>query len=248
MMDVWEGKIQQEVCMSQATSTEMAAPRWKELYLLAGIAAIISELVILLGIVMYFIWPYAPGSNSTESIFLLLQSNPFGGLVSLDLFLVLGNVFSIMTFLALYVSLRSVNESYALVALVVGLVGVVLLCPSRPIVELFALSRQYSIATTDTARSQLVAAGDALLSQFDGTGWFMNTLLGALSLLTSSLLMLRSSVYNKATAYAGIITNIIVCGFFIPVLGKFLLFLSLPGYMIWYFLLAKAFFRMNRSV
>jgi hypothetical protein len=234
--------------MSQAAATEMATPRWKELYRLAGIAAIISELVILLGIVTYFIWPYAPGSNSTESIFVLLQNNPFGGLVSLDLFLVLGNLFSIMTFLALYVSLRSVNESYALVALVVGLVGVVLLFPSRPILELFALSRQYSTATTDTARSQLVAAGDALLSQFDGTGWFLNTLLGALSLLTSSLLMLRSSVYSKATAYSGLITNIVVCGFFIPVLGKFLLFLSLPGYMIWYFLLAKAFFRMSQSV
>jgi hypothetical protein len=132
--------------------------------------------------------------------------------------------------------------------LVAGLVGLVLLFPSRPIVELFALSRQYSAATTDTARSQLVAAGDALLSQFDGPGWFLNTLLGALSLLTSSLLMLRSSLYSKATAYAGLITNIVVCGFFIPVLGKFLLFLSLPGYMIWYFLLAKAFFRMSRSV
>jgi hypothetical protein len=234
--------------MSQAAATEMATPRWKELYRLAGIAAIISELVILLGIVTYFIWPYAPGSNATESIFLLLQSNLFGGLVPLDLFLVLGNLFSTMTFLALYVSLRSVNESYALAALVVGLVGLVLLFPSRPILELLALSRQYSTATTDTARSQLVAAGDALLSQFDVTGWFLNTLLGALSLLTSSLLMLRNSVYSKATAYAGIITNIVVCGFFIPVLGKFLLFLSLPGYMIWYFLLAKAFFRMSRSV
>ncbi len=234
--------------MSNVASTEMADRRWKDLYRLAGIAAIVSELVILLGIVTYFIWPYAPGTKTTQGIFQLLQSNPFGGLVSLDLSLFLGNLFSIMTFLALYVSLRPVNESYALVALVVGLVGVVLLIPSRPIVELFALSRQYGVATTDAARSQVLAAGDALLPLFDGTGWFMNTLLGGLSLLVSSVLMLQSRTYGKFTAYAGIVTNAVVCCFFIPVLGKFLLFLSLPGYVLWYFLLAKAFFRMSRSV
>jgi hypothetical protein len=39
----------------------------------------------------------------------------------------------------------------------------------------------------------------------------------------------------------------VVCGFFIPTLGKFLLFLSLPGYMIWYFLLAKRFLQLGRD-
>jgi hypothetical protein len=227
--------------------TSNVDPSWKDLYKLAGIAAVVSELVILLGLVTFFIWPYAPGSKSTEEILRLLQSNPLSGLVSLDLFLVIGNLFSVFLFLALYVSLRPVNQSFALVALVVGLIGLVLLIPARPIFELFALSRQYAAATTDAAKSQILAAGDTLLALFDGTGWFMNTLLGALSLLTSSLLMLRSKTYSRATAYAGIATNVVVCGFFIPTLGKFLLFLSLPGYMIWYFLLAKRFFQMGRE-
>jgi hypothetical protein len=222
-------------------------PRWNDLYKLAGIAAIVSELVILLGLVTFFIWPYAPGNKTTEEILRLLQSDPLGGLISLDLFLFIGNLFSIFLFLALYVSLKPANQSFALVALAVGLVGLVLLVPARPIFELFALSRQYAAATTDAARSQILAAGDALLALFDGTNWFMNTLLGALSLLTSSLLMLRSKTYSKTTAYAGIFTNAVVCGFFIPTLGKFLLFLSLPGYMIWYFLLAKRFFQMGRD-
>lgn len=227
--------------------TSIVDPRWKDLYKLAGIAAIVSEFVILLGIVTFFIWPYAPGSKTTEEILRLLQSDPLGGLVSLDLFLFVGNLFSVFLFLALYVSLRPVNPSYALVALAVGLIGLVLLIPARPIFEMLALSRQYAAATTDAARSQILAAGDALLVLFDGTNWIMNTLLGALSLLTSSLLMLRSKTYTRATAYAGIFTNAVVCGFFLPTLGKFLLFLSLPGYMIWYFLLAKRFLQMGRD-
>ena len=221
--------------------------RWKDLYKMAGIAAVVSELVILLGIVTYFIWPYSPGSLTTENIFLLLQRDPLGGMISLDLFLFVGNLFSVFLFLALFVSLKEVNESYALIALAVGLIGLVLLIPSRPIFELFFLSGRYA-AATNAAKNQYLAAGEALLALFDGTGWFMNTLLGALSLLVSSLLMLRSKVYTKTTAYAGMITNLVVCGFFIPGVGKFLLFLSLPGYMLWYFLLAKRFFQLGKSV
>lgn len=228
--------------------TSTGDTRWKELYTLAGVAAIVSEVVILLGIVGYIIWPYAPGTKSTESIFLLLQSDPLGGLVSLDLLLLVSNIFGILLFLAFYVSLRQVNESYALIALALGLVGVVLLVPSRPIVELFALSGRYAAATTEAAKGELLGAGAALLALFDGINWFMNTLLGGISLLISSVLMLRSAVYSRRTAYVGILTNIVVCGFFIPVLGKIFLFLSLPGYLIWYFLLARTFLRMAKPV
>ena len=177
-----------------------------------------------------------------------MKSNPFGGLVSLDLFLFVGNLVSILLYLALYVSLEQVNRSYALVALAVGLIAVVLLIPSRPLVEMLSLSAQYANATTEAAKAQYLATGDALLATFNGTGWFMNTLLGGISLLVSSILMLRGRIYSKATAIVGIITNAVVCGFFIPGLGTFLLFLSLPGYMIWYFLLAKRFFQMGKSI
>ena len=221
-------------------------PHWKDLYKMAGAAAIVSEVVILLGIVTYFIFPYAPGIKSTESILLLLKSNPLGGLISLDLFLFVGNLFSILLFVALYVSLKPGNESYALVALAVGLIGVVLLIPSRPLVELAALSAQYAAAPSAAAKAQYLATGDALLAAFNGTGWFMNTLLGGISLLASSILILRGKIYSRATAIVGIITNAAVCGFFIPGLGTILLFLSLPGYMIWYFLLAKRFFQMGK--
>jgi hypothetical protein len=74
----------------------------------------------------------------------------------------------------------------------------------------------------------------------------MSNLLGGISLLVSSILMLRGGIYSKATAIVGIITNVMVSVFFIPGLGTFLLFLSLPGYMIWYFLLAKRFFQLGK--
>jgi len=232
--------------MSASIPSTATDPRWRDLYKAAAVAAVVSEVVIILGLVAYFIWPYAPGRESTETIFRNLQSNTLGALISLDLFLFIGNLFSILLFLALYVSLRHVNESYALIALAVGLVAVVLLVHARPLMELYSLSGHYAAATTEAARSPYLAAGDALVASFDGVGWFLNTLLGGLSLLVSSVLMLRSTVYSKATAYVGIISNAAVCSFFIPVIGIFLLFLSVVGYAVWYFMLARRFLQLGR--
>jgi hypothetical protein len=232
---------------TESMNHETVNLRWKEIYKIGAIAAIISEVVLIIGIVAVFIYPYAPGNKSTESIFLLLQNNKFGGLISLDFHLVLGNLFGILLFLALYVSLKQVNESYALIALVLGLIADVLIIPARPISELFALSGLYTSATTEVARSQYLAAGEALLALFNGTGWFINTLLGGFSLLVSSLLMLRSNLFSKSTACVGIITNAAVCFFFIPKIGTLFLLLSLPGYMIWYFQIARRFLKMAKS-
>jgi hypothetical protein len=233
--------------MSDTVTITRSDPHWRDLYKAAGVAAVVSEIVIILGLVTYFIWPYAPGTESTETILLNLQSNTLGTLISLDLFLFIGNLFSILLFLALYISLKTVNESYALIALAVGLIAVVFLVHARPLLELYSLSGQYVAATTEAAKSQYLAAGEALLASFDGVGWFLNTFLGGLSLLVSSILMLRSNIFSKATAYVGIVSNVAVCSFFIPVIGIFLLFLSVLGYAIWYFLLAKRFFQLGRG-
>ena len=157
---------------NQSMNIEAAKPRWKELYKIGAIAAIVSEIVLIIGIVAVFIYPYAPGNKSTESIFLLLQNDKLGGLISLDLHLVLGNLFGIILFLALYVSLKQVNESYALIALVLGLIADLLIIPARPISELFTLSGLYAGATTAAAKSQYLAAGDALLLLFNGLAGF----------------------------------------------------------------------------
>lgn len=240
--------VKTETTLPEVTALRAADPRWKDLYRIGGIAAIVEIIVIVLAIAAFVIWPYAPNTKTTEDTFRLLQSDPLGGVMALDIFLFLGNLCSLLLFLALYGSLKSVNESYSLIALALGLVSVILLIPSRPILELLALSAKYAAATTDVARSEYLAAGTALLALFDGINWFMSTLLGGISLILSSWLMLKSNLFSKATAYVGLATNVALCGFFLPVIGTLLLFLTLPGYIIWYVLLARRFFQMGRSV
>jgi len=228
-----------------ASESSLINLRWRDLYRVATIISIVALVIVVFAIPAFVIWPYAPGRLSTEEIFALIQGDPFGALISFDFLLLLGNFTSIVLFVALYVALKRVNESYALIALVMGIFAGVLLVPARPILELFHLSDLYSAAATESVRMQVLAAGETLLAAFDGIAWFTNTLLGGITLTVFSLLMLQSSSFGKATAYVGLVTNIAVCAFFVPVIGTFLLFLSVPGYIVWYILLTRDFFKMG---
>jgi hypothetical protein len=231
--------------MANAQLVPTAEQRWKGLYQLGGWAAIASEVILILGIVTFFIWPYAPGRLSTQEIFEFLQSNPLGGLVALDLFLVLGNLLWIFLLLAFYISLRPVSEAAALVAVTLGLIAVAMIVPARPIIEMFNLSELYAAAATETARSHYLTAGEALVAIFDGTAWVFNMLVGGSAMILNSVLMLRNPAFGKGTAWVGIVTNLAVFLFFLPGgVGMLLLFLSLPGYMVWYAQLARTFFQM----
>jgi hypothetical protein len=225
--------------------TESAEVRWKDLYRIGGIACVVVVTLVILAIVAFFIWPYAPGSTSTADILTALQDDMLGGLVSLDLFLPVIQLVTILPLLAVYVALKRVNESYALIALVLGLIAVVCFIVARPLSELVLLSEKHTTATSEVARSQYVAAGEALLALFDGTAWIIGTVFMGVSALISSLLMLRSNVFGKTTAYAGIIASVPGFGFFIPVIGPVLLFVVTLGGVIWYILIARAFFRLG---
>ncbi len=231
----------------KAVISKSADPGWRDLYKIGGATTIILELLIVLGGIAFVVWPYTPGSASTVDIFSTLQNDRFGGLMSLDFLLFLSNFIGVLLFLALYASLKEVNESYALIALVMGLLAAVFIVPARPMAELITLSDGYAKAATGAAKSQYLAAGEALLAQFDGTAYLANTFLGGASLLISSLLMLHSKIFSKTTACVGILTNLAVCLFFVPVVGTYLLFLCLPGYVIWYVQLGRTFFRLGRE-
>jgi hypothetical protein len=219
--------------------------RWTDLYRLGAVSCAIVAASVIFAVVVFFIWPYAPGRLSTSEIFAFLQNHTLGGLIALDLPLLLIELVSIPPLLALYVALKPVNESYALVALVVGLMAIVLSVQSRPLAELVLLSEGHAEATTEAARGQYLAAGQALLAYFDGTAWMVFTVFIAISGLISSLLMLRSPLFSRATAYVGVVATLPGFGFFIPVLGPLLLFVATFGGIVWYAMVARAFFRLG---
>ena len=87
--------------LNQAAEDEPAEPQWKDLYRIGGIAAVAIELLILLAIVAVVLWPYLPGSASTEDILAAINRDRLGGLMALDFLLLISNLCGVPLFLAL---------------------------------------------------------------------------------------------------------------------------------------------------
>jgi hypothetical protein len=110
--------------LNQVADAEVADMRWKDLYRIGCISCIAFPASIVIAVVVYFIWPYAPGFTSVADIFAVLQNDRLAGLMSIELSVIVLLPIMIPQLLAVYVALKRVNESYALIALVLGLMGV----------------------------------------------------------------------------------------------------------------------------
>lgn len=133
---------------NRLTAADIARPRWKDLYTIGGVCGVLMTALTLIAIGIYFIWPYQPGLTSPTDIFSTIQNNQVAGLMSLDFFMVVITLITIPFFLALYVAVKEVNESYALLGVVFGMVSCIVVIPVRPIAEMFYLSAHYQRGTS----------------------------------------------------------------------------------------------------
>lgn len=219
--------------------------KWKDLYKIGGISFIITTVLILFAIIGFFIWPYSPSENTTADILTTLDNDIWKGLFSLDLIMLITMLVNIFPLLALYVSLKNVNESYALIAFVLALIGVATIIPARPLQEMVILSEKYARAKTEIERNIYLASGETYLALFDGTAWLVQTVLLMLSGLINALLMLKSKMFSKTTAWIGIIAAALGFGFFIPKIGVGFLFINTILTIPFYILIALVFIKIG---
>lgn len=177
---------------------------WRPLYLIAGAAAMLTVALIALAVGVYLIWPPPSG---VAALFALLQQNPLLGLLDLDLVMVVSAALLIVLYLALYLALRRISQSLALISLTIGLIGSALMISVNPAFSMLSLSGGYAAATTEAQRAMYLAAGQATLTNWTGTAFNVAYLFSGVTALIFSLLMLRSDLFSKVTAYAGIVTG-----------------------------------------
>lgn len=231
---------------NQLTDAETADSRWHWLYKIAGAAALISLMIIPIQLIVFIV---SPPPSTAIGWFTLFQNNKLLGLLAFELLIIVSCALAIPMYLAFYAALRRVNESFMAIATVLGLVGIVAFFVARPAFEMLYLSDQYAAATTDAQRSLFLAAGEAMYAIFNGTASHLGYVFAALAPLIISVVMLRSNIFSKATAYMGILANVIALGFYVPKIGIIFGVISVfPFLMIWNILVARRFFQLGQGV
>jgi len=218
--------------------------RWSSLYKIAGVAALITAIIIPMQFVVFIA---SPPPNTVIEYFRLFQKNWLLGLLDLDFLLIVDNVLAIPIFLALYVSLKQSRASYMLIATSVGIIGIILLIISREATfTMLSLSDQYFAAEKDIEKTMCLGSGQTMLSIYNGTVFNLSYILGSVALILISWVMLKTNIFSKLTAILGILSNVIALGLYVPRIGIYISLFSVIGLEIWYILITRRLFQLGR--
>lgn len=243
--------------LNHVANVDTIDPSSKSLYKIAGTAVLISVLLMLLDIVTTAISKEVIqfGTFTATDWFTIFQTNWFSGLRNLGFLNSLEMTLAVPMFFALYMAHRDVSKTYAAFAMILSLVGMTIYISNNAAVPMFVLSNKYAAAVTETQRSMLAAAGEALLAKGEdfSPGAFLGFFLVQIANLTLALVMLRGRVFGKITAYIGIIgisflTVYTVWVTFIPALQGTAMILAMVGGplgMIWSILIARRLFQLG---
>jgi len=240
------------------TRSENIQYQWSHIYKVGGVAAITAVLVGLAEIIITFL----PGGNTTQETvidwFMLFQTNGFMGLRDLGLLNMLLNALAILTYFALYTAHRQDrHQPYATLAMIIAFLGIGIFYATNRAFPMLALSQQYAVATTDAQRTILEAAGQSMLSvgQSHTPGTFLSFFFTEVAGVAISMVMLRSRIFSKVNAYAGILGfgMLLVFEFFssfVSGLSAATMILAMFAglfSMVWYILMAARFFQLGRN-
>lgn len=230
--------------INQVSDAEAADFRGKGLYKVGGVATPIMAVFIPIQIIIFPIWP---PPSTVIGWFTLFQNNRLLGLFDMDLLLIVDQVLMGLVLLALYTALRRTSQSFMAIALILGLVGIATYFASTSTFEMLSLSNQYAAATTEAQRSTFLAAGQAMLVNWQGTAFDVAYILEGVALLIIAVIMLRSNIFSKVTAYLGILMGILIL--VPPPAGAIGLLFSLGSLVpleIWDILIARRLFQLAK--
>jgi hypothetical protein len=194
--------------------TGIAESQWRAIYVTGGFATMIA----LIGIVLDVIVGSSTGGNlsalpqTAVERFAQFQTSPLLGLYNLDLLNIINQMILIPAYFALFAAHRKTNIAYALLALIIFLVGTTIFVTTNTALPMLDLSHKYAAATTESQKTLLAAAGEAMLARgaHSSLGVFIGFLLPNIAGLIMSLAMLTGKVFSKVTSYLGIAGSVLL--------------------------------------
>ena len=246
--------------MNNSSSIDIRDNPWKALYITGGVAALLAVIIFrrflaveLMTFNGFGIFEVPPNEPATAlEWFALLERNELVGLILLGIVDLINYALVGLIFLAVYGALRKVNEIAMGLAIILSMLSLAVYFASNQALSYLYLSQQYQAATSEAQRSVYLGAGEALSANIQGTGWYASLFLIYLAGLIISVVMLQSTVFNKATAWTGLLANsfgllLFVTLIFAPAIAWLPPSLSAPFRVTWYILIALKLFRLAKS-
>jgi hypothetical protein len=235
---------------NQSTDAQMADARWKGLYRVGG-AAILITLGLYLTELIVFSVANRPFPATLNDWFSLFQESKLLGLFYLNSLDMVSIALMGPMFLALYMALRQEDETWMTVAVFFALVGIpVFITPRSASLAMLSLSDKFAAVTTEAQRTQILTIGESTtLGQ--PTPQTMGFLFIAVGVLIISVVMLRSRVFGKVTAYVGMLSSLLTIIGFIsvavaPPVAQFLMVTGMAPWAIWWILIARRLLQLGR--
>lgn len=219
---------------------------WKPLFKIGGVSALMMVGIIIAQMIVFISAP-PPYEGGASAWFALFQNNKIIGLINFELLMIVYVFLSIPITLSLYILLRRVSPSFTVLYVVLSLIGIMSFIVARPAFEMLSLSNGYAAAATDAERAIYLSAGETLLAVFHGTAFQVSYILGSLGGLIVSLVMLKTDVFSKTTAYLRIASSVFDFGLYIPVVGMYISIFSVLFLLIWDVLVARRLFQLGRN-
>jgi len=203
--------------------------------------------------------PVGPKAMPVKALdwFAFLHVHPILGFTFLNGFDMVNFVLAGVVFLVLYAVLKRTDQVFMILAVAFMLVAIVVYIKSNPALPMLRLSGRYAAATTDAQRAALVSAGEALLASKNvgSTGQNVAFVFFHVAGLILSLVMLRSAIFSKRTAWLGILFNGFGLGFPIAMAlapGSVIIpgtawIIAVIFWVFWYIGIARTLRRLGRS-
>ena len=219
----------------------------------AGGVAVFVLLIYSLATLVQMVVLGGPPTSATEA-FEVLRGDRLLGLLRLDLPTALALPLYYLLFLGFLAALRRVEPAATLLSTVLAFAGVTLVLATPGSLSMLTLGDRHAAATSEAARSELLAAGEAVLAadMWHSTGAFVGAILLQSGALLVSIVMLRTRVFGRPTAWVGILTHAldlvhVVLGPFAPGAGFAFMAAAGPLYLAWFPMVGRRLLELGRG-
>jgi hypothetical protein len=218
---------------------------WRTLYRVGAVAAVAVLVLVAVQVPVFLSRPFP---STVSEWFALFGESPIVGLINMDVLMMVDNALLALVFLALYAALREASRSWMAIAVVLALVSITTYFASNTAFQMLSLSHRHAAATTDVARLSALAAGEAMVATWQGSAFNASYILSAVSILITSVVMLRSRTFSRWTGGTGVVFGTLSL---VPAsagkLGLVFSLLSLIPMAVWLVLIARGLGRLGRE-